>query len=508
MRESLPVGWTTAALADCVLPVASLNPADTPDSQFHYCDISAIDNEAGVVTAPKVLLGREAPSRARQAVRAGDVLFSTVRPGLRAIARVPDAPNPVASTGFCVLRPAEGIDGSLLLHLVRSHDFLQQVLPLQRGVSYPAVRDADVLGQLVPVPPAAEQTRIVAKLEELLSDLDAGVAELKAAQAKLQHYRQSLLKAAVEGALTQAWREANPTPEETGADLLARILRERRARWEAQQLAKFNAQGKAPPNGWKAKYAEPTVAAAKPDASLPETWCMASTELAGDVLLGRQRAPQYLTGRWPRPYLRVANIKDDWIDFSDVEVMDFDPIHFEKYSLEVGDILVSEGQSPELVGQSAIFRGHRQALCFQKTLHRFRALPGVVLPEYAQCVFRAHVCNGVYRRIASITTNIAHLTLEKFEAAPFPLPPLSEQVEIVEVVWRELARVDALEQQTAVALRQSTAQRQNLLRAAFAGQLVPQDPADEPAAELLARIRAERAQQAPVKRRGRRTETA
>jgi hypothetical protein len=108
----------------------------------------------------------------------------------------------------------------------------------------------------------AEQTRIVAKLEELLSDLDAGVAELKAAQKKLGQYRQSLLKAAVEGALTAEWRAAQKvgagdTAPETGAQLLARILTERRARWEAKQLAKFAEQGKTPPKDWQNKYPEP-----------------------------------------------------------------------------------------------------------------------------------------------------------------------------------------------------------------------------------------------------------
>lgn len=108
----------------------------------------------------------------------------------------------------------------------------------------------------LPLPPHAEQTRIVAKLEELLSDLDAGVAELKAAQKKLAQYRQSLLKAAVEGALTAEWR-ATHTPLETGAQLRQRILTERRARWEAKQLAKFQQQGKAPPKDWQKKYPNP-----------------------------------------------------------------------------------------------------------------------------------------------------------------------------------------------------------------------------------------------------------
>ena len=131
----------------------------------------------------------------------------------------------------------------------------------------------------LPLPPRAEQTRIVETLEALLSDLDAGVAELKAAQRKLARYRQSLLKAAVDGTLTAGWRASrssfprrreskdvaaeerksmdsrlrgNDGKSEAAADLLKRILRERRARWEDKQRAKFAAQGKPPPKDWQA----------------------------------------------------------------------------------------------------------------------------------------------------------------------------------------------------------------------------------------------------------------
>jgi type I restriction enzyme S subunit len=127
VSDSLPVGWCAAPIADCVISVESLDPASRPDDEFTYCDISAIDNELGKVVTPKLLKGRDAPSRARQSVRAGDVLFSTVRPGLRAIARVPDAAKPVASTGFCVLRAAQGVDGAYLYQLARSDQFLQKV---------------------------------------------------------------------------------------------------------------------------------------------------------------------------------------------------------------------------------------------------------------------------------------------------------------------------------------------------------------------------------------------
>ena len=197
-------------------------------------------------------------------------------------------------------------------------------------------------------------------------------------------------------------------------------------------------------------------------------WQTVTVADAGDVLLGRQRAPQYLTGRWPHRYLRVANIKDDRISLDDVEEMDFDEKHSQKYRLEVGDILVSEGQSPELLGQSAIFRGHSEPLCFQKTLHRFRADPAVTTPEFAQIVFRSHVRSGVFRKLGSITTNIGHLTLEKFKVAPFPLPPLGEQQKIVAEVERRLSIARGVEAQVEANLKRAQSLRQAVLDKAFA----------------------------------------
>ncbi len=462
-------------------------------ADFVYVDIGSIDRGQKTIATVQNVSGAGAPSRAKQRLRTGDVLVSMTRPNLNAVAIVPaNLDGAIGSTGFHVLRSTHMVP-KYLYYLVQSQRFVDAMCAVVQGALYPAVRPGDIGAFPMRVRPRAEQTRIVDKLEELLSDLDAGVAELKAAQKKLAQYRQSLLKAAVEGRLTEAWRAQHGEPEESGAQLLARILRERRVRWEAKQLAKFEAQGKAPPKDWQQKYSEPGTPDASKLAVLPTGWCWATTELAGAVLLGRQRAPQYLTGRCPRRYLRVANIKDDRIDFLDLESMDFDETHFEKYKVLDGDILVSEGQSPELVGQSAIFRGYSEPLCFQKTLHRFRVAPGVALPEYAQLIFRTNVYTGVFRAIASITTNIAHLTLEKFEPARFPLPPLPEQFEIVASVESQLACVAAMEQRIEAGLKNSAAQRKNILQAAFSGQLVPQDPNDEPASVLLERIRAERA---------------
>jgi type I restriction enzyme S subunit len=260
------------------------------------------------------------------------------------------------------------------------------------------------------------------------------VGTLERVERNLKRYRASVLKAAVEGRLVPTEAELamqEGRTYEPASVLLERILAERRRRWSE--------------SGRKGKYQEP----APPDTTnlppLPEGWCWTTVEAVGDVLLGRQRAPQYLTGKYSKPYLRVANIKDDRIDLSDLEEMDFDDSHFEKYYLQSGDILVSEGQSPHAVGQSAIYWGGVDELCFQKTLHRFRCFSPGPSPNYSQIVFRAHVKSGVFMRMASITTNIAHLTLEKFQQSRFPLAPESEQRRIADECARLMSQIDAME---------------------------------------------------------------
>jgi len=322
-----------------------------------------------------------------------------------------------------------------------------------KGVGIPHV-DPTIFNNIpFPIAPLAQQRHIVAEIEKQFSRLDEAVANIKRVDANLKRYKAAVLKAALEGRLVEtetdlARREGRSY--ETGAQLLVRILEARASQSQAN-----------------ARHKKPVQVDISNPKTLPEGWVWTSVDCVGDVLLGRQRAPQYLTGRYSRPYLRVANVKDSWIDFSDLEEMDFDEKHFPKYRLESGDILISEGQSPELLGQSAIFKGFPKPLCFQKTLHRFRPIPGSVSPDFAQIVFRSHVQTGVFRKLGSITTNIAHLTLEKFRAAPFPLPPLAEQHRIVMEVERVLAVQKDLATEVHAHLKRTNRIRQCLLQRAF-----------------------------------------
>jgi type I restriction enzyme S subunit len=227
------------------------------------------------------------------------------------------------------------------------------------------------------LPPLNEQVRIANKLEELFSDLDAGVNELKAAQAKLVQYRQSLLKAAVEGELSREWRESRPADAvyETGTQLLERILTERRKRWEEKQLAKFAEQGKQPPKDWQKKYPEPL----QPDISdlpkLPDGWVWATVDQLGIVQLGRQRSPAKMHGVNPVKYIRAANITETGINLNNVLEMDFSEKEIETFRLKKGDILLTEASgSPEHVGRPAIWTKEDDIFCFQNTVIRFRSL--------------------------------------------------------------------------------------------------------------------------------------
>jgi restriction endonuclease S subunit len=499
MLKKLPKGWVRTTLGEICLPVETIRPEDSPNTKFTYFDIGGIDNESNRVAETKFITGRNAPSRARKVIRKGDILFSTVRTYLRKTARVDrDYTNPVASTGFSVIRPAEGVSSHFLLYQVLSEDFLEPLHKLQSGTSYPAVRERDVLAQQILLPPVREQERIAAKLNALFLRMERGRAAAHRAHERLRRYRAAVLRAAVSGDLTRAWREPQrknvDVRTETGEALLERLLTEHRLRWETIELQRLRSLGKEPRDDrWKSRYREPSLPIASNLPQLPKSWTWAAVDQVGEVTLGRQRSPQHHRGEFMRPYLRVANVFEDRIDISDVKYMNFTPREYEIYRLQEGDILLNEGQSLEKVGRPAMYRNEVPDCCFQKTLLRFRS-SDAVNHHYALVVFRAYLHNGQFKRIAKITTNLAHLTAERFAQLEFPLPPLAEQIEIVREVERRLSAADKLAITLDRQLDLNRATRQSLLHDALAGRLVPQNSKDEHASVLLKRIRAEKTQ--------------
>ncbi len=343
-----------------------------------------------------------------------------------------------------------------------------------------------------PIAPVSLQRRIVAKIEELLSELDAGVAALKRVQANLKRYRSAVLKAAVEGRLTEAWR-AEHQPHETGSQLLASILKERRNKWEADQLASFAAAGKTPPKGWQARYKEPAAPDTSDLPSLPKSWCWSTLDAIADVTGGLTKDAKRASEKDVQevPYLRVANVQRGYLDLSEIKTIHASQSDVAALRLLAGDILFNEGGDRDKLGRGWVWSGEIENCIHQNHVFRARLLSTSVQPTLV-----SHHGNGFgkkwFTKAGKQTTNLASINLGMLRQFPVPLAPADEQAEIVRLLEECLAPSEVIEQETKRDLARSDRLRQSILKQAFEGKLVPQDPTDEPASVLLARIRQQR----------------
>lgn len=306
------------------------------------------------------------------------------------------------------------------------------------------------VGQIeLPLPPRAEQARIVAKLEELLSDLDAGVAELKAAQKKLQQYRQSLLKAAVEGTLTSAWREAqraNGAPIETGEQLLARILRERRARWEEKQLAKFKEQGKPVPRDWQKKYPEPVAPDTTGLPELPAGWVWATVDqLSEFVRNGLSKTPN-TEGRGFRIF-RINAVRPMAVNGAAIKHIEISADEAVGYWVEHGDVLATRyNGSIDLLGVFAMVQGLSARTLHPDKLIRMKPVSGPDAGAWmALCGNVGESRRHLVAR-AKTTAGQTGISGDDLKRTPIPLPSLTEQLVLREMVDEALRAVSSLGQ--------------------------------------------------------------
>ncbi|WP_397596858.1 restriction endonuclease subunit S [Silanimonas sp.] len=486
--EARPQGWVRTFLGDIATFEMGQAP---PGSASNFVGEGTVFVKAGEfgVTTPLV---REWTTRPLKFARSGDVLICVVGATAGKLNLGIDCS---IGRSVAAIRPSSAIDQrALYFQLLPRFETMRAAAS---GSAQGVISQTDLSKLSIDLPPINEQKRIVAKLEELLSDLDAGVAELKAAQQKLQRYRQSLLKAAVEGALTAEWRQKNP-PTETGAELLQRILRERRARWEEQQLAKFTASGKAPPNGWKDKYPEPQPPKTEGLPELPEGWVWASVEqLSPNDLANGRSVPTAASGA---RVLRLTAVKGGRIDLSEYKVGEWTDDEARPFAVAENDLLIVRGNgSLALVGRAGLVGPVDMQVAFPDTLIRLRIINSVASPAWLGLVWDSPFVRNHLEDRARTSAGIYKISQPDIESALIPIPPLVEQTEILKASAQLEDEIRATEVGLAAAFTHSSAQRQNVLRAAFRGELVPQDPNDEPASVLLDRLRAERAVAKPVK---------
>lgn len=436
--RTLPAGWAWTTLGKVVCKADKADPAELGRPTFRYIDISSVDGQSQRLAEVPVVETDAAPSRARQLVHSGDTVFSTVRPYLRKIAWLPESfDGEIASTGFCVLRPTSAIDSRFLYFTVTRQAFLDEVIAKQRGVSYPAVRPAEVLEVPIPLPPLPEQHRIVEVLEDHLSRLDAGIANLASAKlrAKMLHRKR-------------------PDPAATEFGFPRRVLK----------------------------------------------------SLLREPLRNGHSGRVTQSGSGIRAVTLSAVTRNEFSERY-TKLTDTSKSKAESLWLEDGDIFVQRSNAPELVGTSALYRGPNDWAIFPDLLIRVRSDEDEVLPEYLAEVLRSDSVKAYFRRSArGLSGSMPKISQGTIEEVVVPLPTIARQQQWVSDAQESLTTDARLRDSIDTVGERSVALRRSLLRAAFNGELVDQDPTDEPADVALARIRDQRS--STPTRRGRRTAAA
>lgn len=430
--------------------------------------------------------------------RPGDVLYGRLRPYLNKVL-APDFEG-LASAEFIPLTTPTGVEPKFLQYRLNAADFVTYASHLDEG-DRPRV-DYDQIGAFeIELPPSGEQRRIVEAIESYFTRLDDAVATLDRVQRNLKRYRASVLKAAVEGRLVSTEAElarAEGRDYEPASVLLERILAERRRRWEEAELAKMQAKGKAPKDDmWKAKYKEPVAPDAGGLPDLPAGWCWASVEqLASSRPRSIQSGPfgsNLLHSEFQssgRLVVGIDNVQDGYFSMgSENRISEAKFRALDKYRARAGDVLVTVMAT---IGRCCVIPNDLEPAIITKHVYRITPQPELVSARYLHlAIWGAPIVRGqIFGKAQGQTRPGLNGTIIK--QLCIPLPPRAEQDRIVP----EADRLLSIQAESTSALAATTQRcdrlRQAILKWAFEGRLVDQDPTDEPASRLLERIQVER----------------
>lgn len=502
LNDGLPKGWSYASLDIICNVIMGQSP---PSSTYNNTKIGLpfFQGKAEFTDLyPHAIKWCSAPNKIAEK---DDVLISV---------RAPVGPTNLAPSKCCIgrglaaLSPHQGVHSRFILYFMRLRE---NVLADQgTGTTFSAISGNILRSFNVPIASTNEQHRIVAKLEELFSDLDAGVAALQRAKTNLKRYRASVLKAAVEGKLTEKWRAENKKNNknnsiEPASKLLERILVERRQKWEADQLEKWRKKKK--DSGWSEskiksaeaderkkiskRYCEPAEHEQENLPGIPSSWQWISLGyLTWSVKDGPHYSPHYTEDGIP--FISSRNIRQNGIDFSTAKYIT-PQLHMElseRCSPAYGDLLYTKG------GTTGIALVNREHCDFNVWVHlAVLKLVDSIDPEFVQYALNSPFC---YMQSQNYTHGVGNqdLGLTRMVKIALTLPPLQEQVEIVSIVEERLSIIVHIENDIDRQLKLTSNLRQSTLKRAFEGKLVPQDPSDEPASILLERIAKLRAQDA------------
>lgn len=353
------------------------------------------------------------------------------------------------------------------------------------------------------LPPLGEQRRIVAKLEALQARSRKAREALEEVPALLEQFRQSVLAAAFRGDLTAAWREQHPNLEPASV-LLDRIREQRRRHWEENELSKFSEKGKVPTtDSWKAKYQEAQPLESDELAEIPPTWEWTNwDQLTMWITYGFTRPMPHVSSG---PMIITAkNVRNEGLALTETHFTTqeaFDALNSKDRPLPGDILIIKDGATtgracvvPDGLGECCINQSVAVVWLKHSPMNRQFLLRWIQSP-----LIQARI------QLEMAGNAMPHLSITDFAKMPVPIPPLEEQDAICELLESHLAVAERLTASTAASLSDLNDLDQSILAKAFRGELVPQDPNDEPASVLLDRIRAEREQatESPTKSNGR-----
>lgn len=498
MREELPEGWASVPLAK----LGRWAGGGTPSKAVHeYWEngtvhwVSPKDMKRLLIDSAQDQITQLAVSESATSIIPANSVLMVTRSGILdhtfpvAVNTVPVAMN----QDLKAISPLAGIDAVYTAYFLKSRqqDILRECS--KDGTTVSSI-DSDRLGAYeVTLAPTAEQQRIVSKIDELFSRIDEGERALERVQKLVERYRQSVLKAAVTGELTREWREKNAGKIESGETLLARILDARRKAWEKAELDKMKAKGAKPTNDiWKERYEEPALPGANGMPQLPSEWCwlfvdticfvtkLAGFEYtkhvkydeAGDLaVLKAENA-----GRFGFKRTAFSHVSSESVAMLTRSV------------LRPGDLLMvfvgaGTGNVARVPADQRYFLG--------PNIGMLRAESPMILEEYLEYYLRSPIGNRLTLDFAKAVAQPS-LSMGAIRKIAIAIPPLAEQQALVDKINSAFALADVAIGEIGDRLAGSRALRSSILNTAFAGHLVPQDSADEPASALLKRIAMQR----------------
>ena len=502
MRE-LPDGWALATISDLIGRGGIFIDGDwveskdqDPSGDVRLIQLADVGDGVYLDKSSRFLTAKKSRELKCTYLVPGDVLIARMPDPLgRACIYPGDPKRSVTAVDVCVVRMGvNGPNHHWLAWFVNSPEFRGNVASLQSGSTRKRISRKNLSTIALPVPPLPEQHRIVAEIEKQFTRLDASVAALKRVQANLKRYRASVLKAACEGRLVPTEAElarAEGRDYEPADQLLERILAERRARWESQE----NRRG---------TYKDPIVLDTSALPCLPEGWVWSRFDQLVSTLEGGTAVSASNT-RSNRPVLRSSAVRQGLIDYDDYRYLPDGAKQGPDPYVAKGDLLFTRlSGTLEYVGNCAVvgeLRGRK--IEFPDRIFRGRCV-SCISPNFIQLAFAEKTLRRSLEAKAKSSAGHQRISLSDLREYCVPLPPLAEQHRIVAEVERRLSVIQQTEAMVEANLTGAERLRQSILKQAFSGKLVRQDPNDEPASELLERLRAEReAAQASAKPRSR-----